>query len=292
MKTAEASQGWLDTIGTWLNHGPSGLALGLVIGVLLGIAGIKFTALTVDALKLSLRYGLLFLIVASVATIVPLFADPTLKVNVVVRPDIGQADPRAAPLISSSLTKTPINGIVEVSQRDANNSVFVDVGSLIDEIKNEKIKIASISTELDRLQQSSSISARNYAIVAPKTKEAQAAVARVVTAADSTAANAATAGACADTNDAACGWAHLARGDVKVAQKYFVSAVGDPSLSTSQRASAHNGLGYTYLTQGKTHDAVEQIKQSSALGDRDAKLQWDALTLPARSSSSSDGSVH
>lgn len=278
METTGDSLSWISAIGSWLDHGPSGLALGLLIGALLAIAGIKFNALTVDALKVSLRYGLYFLIVASVVTIIPLFANPTLKVNVVVRPDMGDADPKAAPSISSSLTKTPVNGIVEVSERDANNLVFVDVGRLIDEIKSNNIKIASLTTQIGSLQLSNSVSARNYAIVAPKTSDAQVVVARVVTATD---AAAATAGACADTNNAACGWAHLASGDINAAQKSFADAVSDQSLTASQRASAHNGLGYTYLTQGKTSDAAQQIKQSSALGDQKAKLQLDAITLPA-----------
>jgi len=288
METTGDSLSWISTLGSWLDHGPSGLALGLLIGALLAIAGIKFNALTVDALKVSLRYGLYFLIVASVVTIIPLFANPTLKVNVVVRPDMGEADPKAAPLISSSLTKAPVNGIVEVSERDANNLVFVDVGRLIDEIKSNNIKIASLTTEIGSLQLSSSVSARNYAIVAPKTSDAQVVVARVVTAQDTAAA---TAGACADTNDAACGWAHLASGDIKAAQQSFASAVSDESLTASQRASAHNGLGYTYLTQGKTSDAAQQIKQSSALGDQKAKLQLDAITLPSPSQPS-NGSTH
>jgi len=243
----------------------------------LGSAVSKHNKNSVNVLKVSLGYGLLFLVVVSAVWVIPLFVNPMLKIDVIVKPDVSDFDPMAIPKIYSSLTKSTENGIVEVTQRDGNNWVKVDVGDLVKEIKANKVKIAMLSEKLGTQQSADAIRSSSYAIIAPTTKEAKVAIEQVATASSPTEASEAATKACTSSNAEVCGWAHLARGDIKAAQSSFTSAATNTSLSPALRASAYNGLGYTYLTQGKTVEAVDQIKQSSDLGDHDAKLQLDAI---------------
>jgi hypothetical protein len=270
-------------LGSLLRYGVPGLVLGIMIAALIGVARMSFTDDRLQALKSVLRYGVTFAIIATIAVLVPLFVDPQLTVKVTVSPNAGKQETKEVPAITNGRgAPADSEGNVLVGRDDPEISVDVSkLKKLLDVLEGKlsaaQIQIRDTNTQLAALKRGNELTVSDYAAIAQTTPEAHAAVTSVVTAGSIEAATAAAVTACESGKPETCGWAHLAAGNVVAAQKSFQAAAENSMLPQATRASAYNGLGYTYLMQGQTKIAIDKIEHASEHGSAQSKLQLDAI---------------
>ncbi|RDD80673.1 hypothetical protein DVJ77_15680 [Dyella tabacisoli] len=271
----------ISAFGSLLKYGLPGLALGLFLGAIAGIVAKNLTSLTVDALKVCFKYATILFALTCVANVVPLFLDylsgqrnsrMTIAVN--VEPSFGEKYPQAVAHMKTDLTPHPADNHVDVSTHGTNSTVYVDVtamGDVMDQLLHNNV---DLKTQVSMLQKGNDERAKLYAAIVPAPQAVRDTVDKVMNAADSSAVATDT---CRKSNAALCGWAHLAAGNAQAAQVSFTAAAGDPAVPKEQAASAQNGLGYTYLTEGRTVEAIQQTKSAAVAGDHGASVQLQAI---------------
>lgn len=270
-------------LGSLLKYGLPGLVLGLVLGIILGIVGKKLNKLTNEALKVCFRYAAVFILLVGIFNTVPLVLNyldlqrssrMTIAVN--VEPSLGKNFPNAVAHISSELTPSPTGNLVDVSTHGAASVVSVDITDIAKAMKS----LGLANAELKRVEDEH---AKVYAATMTTTPAIRKTIAKVIAAPD----GAATANlTCRTENSALCGWAHMANGNVQAAKASFAIAAADSAVPKDQAASARNGLGYAYLTEGNVSEAIMQTSKAVNAGDQGAVKQLQAIKM------SSDAAAH
>jgi hypothetical protein len=267
-------------LGSLLKYGLPGLALGLVLGIVLGIVGKKLTKLTNEALKVCFRYATVFILLVGIFNTVPLVLNyldlqkssrMTIAVN--VEPSLGKNFPNAVAHISSELTPNPTGNLVDVSTHGAASVVSVDVTDIAKAMKSLGLANAELKTRLQRVEDEH---ATVYAATMTTTPAIRETIAKVIAAPDRTATANLT---CRTENSALCGWAHMANGNVQAAKASFATAAADSAVPKDQAASARNGLGYAYLTEGNVSEAIMQTSKAVKAGDQGAVKQLQAIKI-------------
>ena len=258
-------------VGELLKYGLPGLALGIFLAAI--VFGVAWKAKTnsTDALKVVLGFGLCFLIVGGFFTIYLSTRNPQVRVEVMVDPNPSDLK-LPMPEIHSKLSSKPDHDMVLV--RDA-DYVKVDITGILRAYDTAKQEKDSLINRLAMVEQSTSSALATARLIVPS--EAHAIELSSVSSQPGNPVAAAADIACAKNGGASCGWAQLARGHTADAQAQFEQVAADASLIKQQRAAGYNGLGYTYITQGKTEAAAAQFKRSSELGDKEATLQLQTL---------------
>jgi hypothetical protein len=273
----------ITAIGSLLKYGLPGLVLGLFLGAIGGVVGRKLTDLTVEALRICFKYALFLVILTCIANVVPLVLDylaqqrsarMTIAVN--VAPSLGKNYPNAVAHVSTDLTPHPISNQVDVSTHGTNSTVKVDVSDIAKELKDLGLANADLKSKVSMLKSAADQNAKLYATMMPAPQAIRDTVTKVVTSSDGPATAADT---CRTANQALCGWARLATGNIQAAQASFTAASVVGNLPKDQVASAQNGLGYTYLTQGNTSEAILQTTQAANAGDHGAAKQLQAIDV-------------
>lgn len=270
----------ITALGSLLKYGLSGLALGLVLGILLGIVGKKITRLTNEALRVCLRYATVLIFLVGIFSAVPIILNyldlqkssrMTIAVN--VEPSLGKNYPQAVAHISSELTPNPVGNRVDVSTHGTASAVRIDVT----DIARAMDKLGLANAELkSRIQSVEDEHAKIYAATMTTTPAIRETIAKVIAAPDGTSTATET---CRTENSALCGWAHMANGNVQAAKSSFATAAADSAVPKDQAASAQNGLGYAYLTEGNTSEAIMQTSKAVKAGDKGAVKQLEAIRV-------------
>jgi len=267
--------------GGLLQYGLPGLALGLMGGIVTGIIGKNISPQQHATLKTCFKYATIFLIVCSVSSGVSSLFDymksgrnPRVTIAVEVKPSLEGLVPDSAPLITTTLTPTPSEKLVDVSSEGPNSLVQVNVEKLANHYKQLKIDNVQLHAQVINNAAASADRAQVFAAVIPTPPAMKSRIDKVLASAQPSVVAEAV---CKESNSAQCGWAQLAGGNVDAASKSFAVATTDTSLPRDQVASATNGLGYTKLTQGKTEEAVVLIKKAAADGDKGATRQLQAV---------------
>jgi hypothetical protein len=138
------------SLPSFLSYGIPGLVLGLIVAALFGAASMKVTDDRLKAIKLVLQYGLGFVIVATIAVIIPLFINPIVVLHVQVDPDQRVNDPLARAVITSDLSPKPSDdGTIIVQQSKGHDFIKVDIRQLVNEVALGKQSIAKLSDQLN-----------------------------------------------------------------------------------------------------------------------------------------------
>ncbi|ULU25439.1 hypothetical protein [Dyella terrae] len=273
--------------GSLLQYGLPGLALGLVGGIITGIIGKRVTEQQHATLRTCLKYAVILLIVCAVAGAFSSVLDylkgehnPRITISVEVKPDLEGLVSNSAPLIETHLTPKPTGNLVDVSPDGPDSVVKVNVAKLGDYLKQLKTDNDQLHAQVTTNAVANSDRAKLFAAIVPTPPSVKSSIDKVFASAQPAAAADTV---CRERNQAQCGWAKLATGDVQAASASFTEAVSDSSLPHDQVASATSGLGYTKLTEGKTAEAASLIKQAAAAGDLGATKQLNAVQEASKS---------
>lgn len=196
----------------------------------------------------------------------------TIAVN--VEPSLGKNYPQAVAHISSQLTPNPVGNLVEVSTHGTASVVKIDVTDIAKAM--DTLGLANVELQ-SRIQKIEDEHAKVYAATMTTTPAIRETIARVIAAPDGTSSAIET---CRTENSALCGWAHMANGNVQAAKASFASAAADSAVPKDEAASAQNGLGYAYLTEGNTSEAIVQTSKAVEAGDKGAVKQLEAIKAP------------
>jgi hypothetical protein len=272
--------------GSLLQYGLPGLALGLVGGIITGIVGKRITAQQHATLKTCFKYATIFLVVCALLSgfswtldYLKELRNPRITISVEVKPDLEGIVSDAAPDIETNLTPKPASNLVDVSPMGPDSVVKVNVGKLSNYLKKLRTDNQQLQAQVTTNAVTNSDRAKLFAAIVPTPPSVKSSIDKVFTSSQPAVAAETV---CRESNQAQCGWAKLATGDVDAASKSFAVAASDTKLPHDQVASATNGLGYTKLTEGKTAEAASLIKKAAQAGDVGAAKQLNAVQVATK----------
>jgi hypothetical protein len=279
-----------------LKYGTTGLILGIVLAALTFLLFVKLDRDRVTAIRLVLGFGLAFLVVGGGFWLAERLLNPAVYVSVAFnpKPNPNRPDGLPFPEISTNLDPTPTHGRILVkADSQINVDMLEPLRKYADEVNHGKRLVGQVDLLERKNANLTTVAARTLAMQVADPLPTLGTEVHKATAdgADNPLAVAAqkvcqtsqeSPNEAAGATDPSCGIANLAAGDVAKAQANFTSALANHALSREQKVATHNGLGYTYVLQGDKKQAIEQFKQSSKLGDKEAAMRLNELqSMPA-----------
>lgn len=139
------------SLPSFLAYGIPGLALGLVVAALMGIAAVQVNADRLKALEVVLKYGTGLVGIAVVAVTIPLFVAPKVAIHVTVDPASILQDPNARAVITSDLSPDPNSGLVIVEQANGHDYIHVDVRRLVRQVNLARTEASVLQDQNSKL---------------------------------------------------------------------------------------------------------------------------------------------
>jgi hypothetical protein len=302
MATAADFPSELNGYGDLLKYGASGLILGIVLATLAFLRSVKLDRDRVTAIRLVLGFGLAFLVVGGGFWLAERLLNPAVYVSVAFnpKPNPNRPDGLPFPEISTNLDPTPTHGRILVkADSQINVDMLEPLRKYADEVNRGERLVGQVNVLERKNANLTTVAARTLAMQVADPlptlgTEVHKATADGVNNPLAVAAqkvcqtSQGTPNEAAGATDPSCGIANLAAGDVAKAQVNFTSALANHALSREQKVATHNGLGYTYVLQGDKKQAIEQFKQSSKLGDKEAAMRLNELQSTMRTGSPQD----